>query len=568
MNYLDCLAMKIDYITGIWFRVLLALIAVAGVSPRGWCAPQLPEPELSWKNVTVEGKKTAVFCIFRDSRGIVWLGTNNGLYFYDGVTAHPVGKAELYGTQVYSIAEKNDTLYIGCNNGLLTYDYTTGIINESDTPAPREIRVLLLVDDALWIGGLNGICKLDLRDGALKDYSKGLPHKSVYSILRDSRGVLYAGTYDGLARWNSNAEKFIPLEVKTGNDSHNNTLFVNCLLEADDKESIYIGGEGFLLKYTPANEIWEKLPGVEDNNIKSLSKGDAGHILIGTDNGVFDMTADSIKHFRHDSRQELSLGDNEIWCIYADGEHNIWTGHERGFSIASNSSYIRTLKLSTLAHSGEGNEIHSIYRDSKDNIWFGGTNGVIRLESNATPSWYRHSGTPKSLSHNRVRAIHEDAEHNMWFATDAGINRFDREKDNFDVFHIVDRNGEHNSNWVYALVEDGDHFWIGSFLNGLHYVDKSKFGTGDGLITADMSINTDTEPLKLTNDLVNDVIKDRNGDIWILLFRDNILTRLNPATEHTDTYDIFALTGGYPTHISTDRSGKVWCAFNNTSVIF
>lgn len=560
--------MKINDIAGIWFRVLLVLIVVAGGAQRGWCAPQLPEPELSWKNVTVDGKKTAVFCIFRDSRGIVWLGTNNGLYFYDGVMTHPVGKAELYGTQVYSIAEKNDTLYIGCNNGLLTYDYTTGIINESDTPAPREIRVLLLVDDDLWIGGLNGICKLDLRGGALKDYSKGLPHKSVYSILRDSRGVLYAGTYDGLARWNSNSEMFIPLDVKAAGRGHNSTLFVNCLLEADDKESIYIGGEGFLLKYTPANEIWEKLQGVEDNNIKSLSKGDAGHILIGTDNGVFDMTADSIKHFRHDSRQELSLGDNEIWCIYADGEHNIWTGHERGFSIASNSSYIRTLKLSTLAHSGEGNEIHSIYRDSKGNIWFGGTNGVIRLGANATPSWYRHSGEPKSLSHNRVRAIHEDTGHNMWFATDAGINRFDREKENFDVFHIVDRNGEHNSNWVYALVEDGDYFWAGSFLNGLHYVAKSKFAAGDGTIESDMSINTETEPLKLTNDLVNDVIKDGKGDIWILLFRDNILTRLNPHTGHMTTYDIFSLTGGYPTHISTDRSGKVWCAFKGGVIIF
>ncbi|MDE6346863.1 MAG: helix-turn-helix domain-containing protein [Muribaculaceae bacterium] len=547
---------------------LLYVLSVLLLPMQAHGAAQLPEPELSWKNVNVDGNKTAVFCIFKDSRDIVWLGTNNGLYFYDGVTSHPVGETELYGTQVYSIVENNDRLYIGCNNGLMVYDYATGLVSGGITDAPREIRVLYAVDDYLWIGSLNGIFRLDLRGGSPEDYSRGLPHKSVYSILRDSRGILYAGTYNGLARWDSNAGMFVPVKIKTDTGGACNSLFVNCMLEADDRESIYIGGEGILLRYTPANERWERVTSVGKNNVKSLSKDASGHILIGTDNGVFDMSGDSIKHFRHDSRQELSLADNEIWCMFADNMHNIWAGHERGFSIASNSNSIRTLKLSTLARSGEGNEIHSIYRDSKGNLWFGGTNGVIRLSANATPDWYRHTDEPKSLSHNRVRAIHEDMAHNLWFTTDAGINRFAPDDGTFDVFHIVDENGEHNSNWVYAMVEDGDHFWIGSFLNGLHYVEKSKFNTGDSIIVSDKSINTETEPLKLTNDLVNDVIKDRNGDIWILLFRDNILTRLNPASGRISTYDIHKLTGGYPTHINTDRSGKVWCAFKGGVIIF
>ena len=48
-------------------------------------APQLPEPDLTWRNVTIDGKKTAVYCMIRDRRGIMWIGTNIGLYFYDGV---------------------------------------------------------------------------------------------------------------------------------------------------------------------------------------------------------------------------------------------------------------------------------------------------------------------------------------------------------------------------------------------------------------------------------------------------------------------------------------------------
>lgn len=560
--------MKTNTIAGTLLRISLTLLLAAVLPVRGNAAPQLPEPGLSWKNVTVDGKKTAVFCIFKDSRDIIWLGTNNGLYFYDGVTTHPAGKSEHLGRQIYSIIEKDNRLYIGSNNGLLVYDYATGRVEECGTPTPREIRTLLLVDGNLWIGGLDGISRLDLTGGHITDYSDGLPHKSVYSLLRDSRGIMYAGTYNGLARWDTQASRFTPVKVRTDDSSQHGTLFVNCLLETDDKESILIGGEGFLFRYTPSNDHWEKVTAVGNNNIKSLANGGDGHTLVGTDNGLFDIWGDSTRHYRHDTREELSLADNEIWSIYADPQHNILTGHERGFSIASGSVAIRTLKLSALAHSGEGNEIHSIYRDSHDDLWFGGTNGVIRLSADSTPRWYRHTLQPKSLSHNRIRAIHEDSEHNLWFATDAGINRFDRGRDGFDVFHIVDETGGHNSNWVYAMVEDGSYFWIGSFLNGIHYVDKSKFDSGDGIIVSDMSINTGTSPLSLTNDLINDIVKDIEGNIWILLFRDNVLTRFNPVSHHTETYDIFELTGGYPTNIATDRRGRVWCAFKGGAIIF
>lgn len=283
------------------------------------------------------------------------------------------------------------------------------------------------------------------------------------------------------------------------------------------------------------------------------------------------MFNDTIRHYRHDSRHELSLADNEIWCIYADLQHNIWTGHERGFSMASNSTSIRTIKLSTLANSGEGNEIHVIHRDSKDNLWLAGTNGVIKLSDGSKPCWYQHSATPNSLSHNRIRSILEDSENQIWLATDAGINRFNEDANNFDVFHIIDENGEHNSNWVYALIEDGDYFWTGSFLNGLHSISKSKLKDKGGIIISDYSLNAETEfpdGKALSNNLVNNIIKDGRGNIWILLFRDNMLTKFNPDTKTLQRFDIFNLTGGYPTNMSIDRQGRIWCAYKGGVIIF
>ena len=552
--------------------IFLIMIVMSSIGTEVRAVPQLPESDLTWKNVTVGEKKTTVFCMYRDSRGIMWTGTGSGLYVYDGVTVHPVGQNELSGTQIYSIIEHKGQLYLGGNNGLLIYDYENGMVNSTNVPLPKEIRCMLLFDDQLWVGSLYGIFLLDLNTGKISDYSAGLPHKSVYSILRDSRGILYAGTYNGLARWNPNTGEFVKVKTDINNPDLKN-LFVNCLLESPDNEKIYIGSEGSLFEYTPVNNDWTRIAALENNNIKSLAKSNNGHILIGTDNGVFDWFQDAIRHYRHDSRNELSLSNNEIWCVFADRDHNIWAGHERGVSIASNSNTIRTIKLSALAHTGEGNEIHSIYRDSRNELWLGGTNGVIRLSDGGMPNWYRHSNLPKSLSHNRIRSIDEDSNHRIWLSTDGGLNRFNPSSNGFDVFHIIDKNGEHNSNWVYSFEEDKDNYWVGSFLGGLHRVYKSKFNINGGTVVSDYSLNTDSklsngDNLSLPNDLVNDMIIDPNGNIWILLFRDNVLTQYSPSKGQFKKYDIYQLAGGYPTHICRDGKGRIWCAFKGGTIAF
>ncbi|MDE6109127.1 MAG: response regulator [Muribaculaceae bacterium] len=540
------------------------LLAIFAAGPGAVCllgAPQLPDTELTWKNVSVDGKKVAVFCILRDSRGLMWLGTNNGLFFYDGASTHAMGRRELAGSQVHALAEMDGKLYVGSNNGLRIYDYATGTFSDAGKYPPREIRALMPSHNELWIGSLNGLYTLDTGSDELRDVSHGLPHRSVYSIMRDSRGIIYAGTYSGLARWDGRAGRFEPVEVH-GEATMPRVFFANCLLEDCDHDAIYVGTEGALYRYSPAADSWERIAAVDRNNIKSMAHGDRGHILIGTNNGVFDLSGDSARHYRHNSRHELSLADNEIWCIFADGDHNVWAGHERGFSIASNSASLRTIKLSDLVNSGEGNDIYSIYRDSRDGLWLTGSNGAIHLEPDEAPQWYRHDSGPHPLSHNRIRDVHEDERGDMWFATDGGINRFDRSRGSFDVYHVTDSAGEHNSNWVYTIVDDGDTFWVGGFLSGMQQVKKSRFTPGGATIAADRALNSESAPLRLRNDLVNNVEKDREGRLWVLLFRDSLLTRYDPASGTSTGFNIRELAGEYPNCLSQDSAGRICCAFS------
>lgn len=82
---------------------LKKLILVALVSILFWKFPvsaayaKLPETELSWKNVSSNGRALTTYCLFQDSRGIIWVGSSNGLSIYDGIVNHPIPNSKLTG---------------------------------------------------------------------------------------------------------------------------------------------------------------------------------------------------------------------------------------------------------------------------------------------------------------------------------------------------------------------------------------------------------------------------------------------------------------------------------------
>lgn len=552
-------------------RILIILSFLAAyVAATAASIAMLPQMGPAWRNVEVNNNHT-VFTIFRDSHGLVWLGTNGGLYFYDGTTTRPAGGNHNPPFQIYSIVERQGKLYAGSNNGLLVYDISNGSEAVTIEGTPKEIRNILAVGGTLWIASLDGIYSFDMESGQVSNKSQGLPHRSTYSLLRDRRGVIYAGTYNGLARFNEAKGLFEAVELPA-NMPRRDIVFVNSLLESDDGSTIYVGTEGALYTYLPSTDRWAEVESFDGNNIKSLSRRLNDNIIVGTDNGVFSLNANgSLQHYKHDSRKDNSLSDNEIWCVDFDGSQ-VWAGHERGFSIASDTRTMYSAGLAAFTDSGEGNDISNIYRDRSGRLWLGGTGGLIRIDNDGTSHWYRHNDSRHALHHNRIRSIMEDSDGNLWISSDGGIERFNPASDSFDNFHIADSQGTHNSHWVYAMVEDKDHFWVGSYLGGIHYVDKSKFAANGGTVTADFSINADSHQFKnnkvnLANELVNNVVLDNEGRVWILLFRDRNLTVIAPDGK-ADYFDILEMTGSYPSNICTDNAGRLWCAVDGGVVLF
>lgn len=355
---------------------------------------------LTWHNVDVDGRRSAVFCIYPDSRGIVWIGTSRGLYLYDGSTSRRVGGKALSGSQIYAIVEYADRLYIGTNHGLKVYDCGSGKTEEPVSGDVGEVRCMSRKDSHLFVGGLNGVYCMDLRSGEMKNISSGLPHSSVYSLLIDSRGVIYAGTYAGLARYDAYASRFYKVDSPVFAKS-SKSAFVNCMVESKDGHTIYVGtGEG-LYTYQPSHERWGSVGGLSGAIVKSIARNASGEILVGTSGGLYYDDAGTLSHYKRDTRNSGSLSGDQIWCVMTDKDDNIWLGTEHGMSIASNSSVCRFIKISSLISLRMGKElsnnyVNSMVADKDGNLWI-----LLYDDSNI----YRYNVTGKKIRRIDVRKV-------------------------------------------------------------------------------------------------------------------------------------------------------------------
>lgn len=424
---------------------------------------------LTWHNVDVDGRRSAVFCIYPDSRGIVWVGTSRGLYLYDGSTSRRVGGKALSGSQIYAIVEYADRLYIGTNHGLKVYDCGSGKTEEPVSGDVGEVRCMSRKDSHLFVGGLNGVYCMDLRSGEMKNISSGLPHSSVYSLLIDSRGVIYAGTYAGLARYDAYASRFYKVDSPVFAKS-SKSAFVNCMVESKDGHTIYVGtGEG-LYTYQPSHERWGSVGGLSGAIVKSIARNASGEILVGTSDGLYYDDAGTLSHYKRDTRNSGSLSGDQIWCVMTDKDDNIWLGTEHGMSIASNSSVCRFIKISSLISLRMGKElsnnyVNSMVADKDGNLWI-----LLYDDSNI----YRYNVTGKKIRRIDVRKVSGgmpshmclDSRGRLWCAYDGGALVIDRNGGTVDV--KFPHTGDDAA--VLTMAPVGTGVWV-STLNNMWNID-------------------------------------------------------------------------------------------------
>lgn len=525
----------------------------------------------TFENISLGPEASVINCFIQDPQGIIWIGSNKGLFSFDGYAAQPHYSFDNQtGIRIYCGLVFGNYLYLGTDNGMLKYNYKTDRYEQPEIKFPTDIRSISLRKGVLWIGSLNGLYTYDLKKKQLVNIrpedTPGLPHQTIYSIIHSRDDLLYFGTYNGLCRYLPKSNTFE--EIKLPVDTQKSNQFVNSLLEDSTRNCIWIGTEGCLYKYTPAQKKTEKINLFRDNSIKSLAMDQDNNLLLGSDNGLYvymEQTSE-IKHIVHDSRNTKSLSNNIQWSIFADKEKNIWLGTDYGISLARNNRSFQFVPISQITGIGDGNQFFSIFKDSRNNFWFGGTNGLICSPSLTAQAdnaiWYRMGDKKYPLSHNRIREIYEDKDKNLWIATDGSINRYDYAKKQFVHYNIVDSTHTHNSNWAYHIFEDDrKQLWIATCLGGIFVVDKNKLLQSKlDYYIAEHNYFTQNG---LSGNFINQILPDHDGNIWVLLYNNGI-NKIDSKTGHIDKIPVETQVGGEnPNYIICDKDGFIWVGFRS-----
>ena len=509
----------------------------------------------TFSNIAIAEAST-VCSIAQDEQGMVWLGTENGLYSYDGyrtIQHNTFADGTPMATRIHSMLVSHNIIYMGTERGRLVYDIRSGRYGQPQGQSPKDIRAVTLHQGRLWMGSATGLYSCCLAANDIRLENRQL--QNVSSLLSTPRGLL-VGTIDGLAlRSPGGNVRRIPI----GNGSQ---PLVNALAPDRGTHAVWIGTEGALYRYDW--RTFQPVAPLMGNSIKSLAlHGD--NIYAGTDNGMFiyNKVSNHISHALHDSRSARSIANNIVWAVFNDRWGNLWAGTDQGVSEIQRRPFYTYTPLSDITHTGDGNCLHLIFRSADNMLWLGGTNGLIAYsathgflpDKGADIAWYRQTSTAHYMSHNRVRRVYSDGEGRVLVCTDHGLNIYNPLTRQMRNVIVTDPSRRYSTAWAYDVVDDGmGRYWICSYMGGVFVVAKEKLlNATDGVIVADRHLLSQLQGIHVWQ-----LVKDGRGRIWVRMY-DRGLDRIDPKTmrvEHVVGKDRII------NDLAVDLKGNIWAAMD------
>ena len=211
------------------------------------------------KNDSTSLKGNFVYSILEDSRGIFWVGTMSGLFQYDRNTDsfHPFrieSETPFYLDRVTWILEdKKGNIWLSYpGNGIICLDANTlkPTFYNSDNSKIADNNINYAYEDAfgkLWLGTYgNGLYVLDTNTQSVNHYFNGLSDPSrlnsnmIFSICEDMQGRLLVGTMGGGVNVFDRATQTFK-QVMKGNSQTENLIYSICI---DKTGNYWLGTDG------------------------------------------------------------------------------------------------------------------------------------------------------------------------------------------------------------------------------------------------------------------------------------------------------------------------------------
>ena len=423
-----------------------------------------------------------VNAIMQDSRGFLWIATENGLNRYDGYEFKiykniPQDQSSLSHNEVVTIYEDNSGfIWVGTEGGGLNrfdpetehfvrlfnnnikeinwdslsdddeipLDETPLLIGnevngkESDKISHNVVHALAQDDIGnLWIGTEGGgLNVFNQQTGKFRQYvsngdNSSLCDNEIKTLIIDSHQIVWVGTENGLTSYNPKMQSFTCYRYKEGDPTSLSHNEISNIIE-DKLGNLWVGTEEGGLnyfdrdkkKFTHFQNDSSNLHSISSDSIEGLLLDHQNRLWIATENGLNLFKQDQQIFYRYNYQPNINAGlsSNKLSTLFLDDANNLWIGTKNAglnhVNLKAN-KFPATLLNLTQGSEWYGYPVNVIYQDSHDSLWIGTeTLGLFEQQANGTIHHYNSTDKQLGLNNNDISAISEDNKGNLWIGTD------------------------------------------------------------------------------------------------------------------------------------------------------
>ncbi|MBL0103365.1 MAG: histidine kinase [Bacteroidetes bacterium] len=496
-------------------------------------------------DIRSEGSRPKFTRLFRDRDGLLWTGTDKGIFTFDGLAFSKINGSDSlnFGSVTAIYEDKSGTIWVGYESGKLIT-----IVNDKLSPfLPMEGLPKAAISD--FQEDVYGQLFFSTRGEGVYvytnkriynfDHDDGLSDNFCYSMAHLPDGRMCVGTDEGInfikfTKGIKNISKF------TFEDGLPDDIVRTVAI--DDRGKLWLGFQEAgiaqfdykLNRLTPSGATSQWANG-QVNKILPMQ----GELWITTEeNGVWRLN-------RYGNLVQEELQDQKVdkpGDIVNDLENNIWISESIHLFRTAGSKLSLLQKIDTKRLSF----IHCILSDHEGNLWFCPDNFLSKLS-------LTHDGKVKFDSYTflnpqnpaDVVTLYEDKYGFIWIGTlGEGVYRLNPKTGK--TKQVTEKTNIEGSS-ILSITGDGDDIWIGGF-NGVVKMTIASDGNSDN-----PQFTLDNKTAKgLSNDYVYSIFIDSKKRIWF-------------GTDEHGAYVLdkdrminLPVNGGAVHSFTEDREGRIW----------
>lgn len=491
---------------------------------------QPPKLEFS----TLKGLETIsnsnVSTIAQDSTGFIWIGTEEGLFRFDG--------------QAISIYMRNGN-------------------EHKSLPSNRINKLFTDSEKKLWVCTRAGICIYDpefdhFSPIVVENDTKGMAGFDISVIAEDQAGQIFTAYGNSVYVYDRSQNRFSKVvELPKGKIT---------ALAFDQQNNIWIaassnGGLHYFDRKRNQTTTFVNDP----ENKQSISNNEINDIAIVNNNlwiatygGGIDLYSLNDKTFKHYISPEYF--ENFGTRIFTDKEKNIWVctlGSLKLF-VPSTDNFLNYYHQPDNPKS-LGKSLTGIFEDTRGNYWAYHSIGGVKISSKKNR--FIHFNTKQEtffyLSDANITSISVDGLGHMWagnYFNGVDVFRWDERKVERFIHRQNDK-GSLGNGTIFSIFRDSENqMWVGSYLGGLQ-----KFIPGTKSFESYIHNSDDARSIACND--VRSIAEDKNGNIWVAVHGKGV-ERFDPKSKtfHHFNAGNNQLSNDYTFQLLCDSRENLWVA--------